>query len=56
MTCFLLNLLKKMCTYDIIYAEILATQVLGFALCALSCACVIDGFAKMFVQAHIFAS
>ena len=40
----------------IIYAESLALQVFALRAVRTACACVIDGFAKMSVQAHIFAS
>ncbi len=42
--------------HGIITEEVLLRNPLGFALCVLSHTCGIDGFAKMFVQAHIFAS
>jgi len=51
------NFLKKQQIGSIIYAENIAAQSFGAPrLRALPCSCVIDGFAKMPLQASIFAS
>ena len=48
--------LKKDEIYDIINADGLANASLGLRPLRTLCACVIDGFAKMSLQANIFAS